>query len=455
MSGAPTPPVITEAFAALADPGFINTIPDTSADPQRASYDLGFPPQTMTPVLAGGKPMLGPDMNGILYALSSHTFYQETGKPYRYNAAISTAIGGYAVGTVLGMADGTGLWLNQTDANTNDPDAFHTTYNGWSPLFRYGYASISGLTGGLATLNASQYRSSVIILSGALVANQQVVFPDTLQTWLVVNNTSGAFTLTVKTQSGTGVVIPQGGFGAPVEVYGEGTNLYPTVAPLTIPTSVGPDPNTYVLRSNTGDVFARLFNSNIAASFHVPVNVMIDAGDGYLRKSAISTLESYMLLQAIGGAVTAGQVPLAAVIQYVTNILASAALTGTPTAPTPATGDNSTRVATTAFTAGSLVLSGTSFSMTFPGGFILKGGLAQGGAGLGAIILSFAGLGIAAFPTACFGGICGTINRNGAGSSGTGYTSAVSAAGMTIFVDEQQLGAGTGNRGGFWLAVGN
>jgi hypothetical protein len=49
------------------------------------------------------------------------------------------------------------------------------------------------------------------------------------------------------------------------------------------------------------------------------------------------------------GQASDAQVPETAVTQHKAAVLASAALTGTPTAPTPAVGDNSTKVATTAF----------------------------------------------------------------------------------------------------------
>jgi hypothetical protein len=51
----------------------------------------------------------------------------------------------------------------------------------------------------------------------------------------------------------------------------------------------------------------------------------------------------------ISGQIAAGQVPVGAVTQFTPNILASAALTGVPTAPTAANGTASTQVATTAF----------------------------------------------------------------------------------------------------------
>jgi hypothetical protein len=54
-------------------------------------------------------------------------------------------------------------------------------------------------------------------------------------------------------------------------------------------------------------------------------------------------------LSGLNGQVTSGQVPQAAVTQYTSVILASAALTGDPTAPTAAAGTSTTQIATTAF----------------------------------------------------------------------------------------------------------
>lgn len=455
MSGAPTPPFIPEAFAADADPAYINTIPDTTVNPQRASYELGFPPQTMTPINSGGKPMLGPDMNGILNAMTAHLFAQQGGQLYVYSVAASTAMGGYAKGAVVAMADGTGAWQNNVDGNTTDPDDVSAA--GWVTFFRYGYTTATS-TGGTYTLTAAESSRAVVIITGALIANLQVIFPTLLRSWLIVNNTSGAFTVTAKTAAGSGVVIPPGSFSAPVEVYGNGVSLFPTVAPLTIPTSVAAVADTYVLRSNTADVYGHYLNSNVGVDNAAITNVITDQGDGFFRKNSLANFEAQMLLQMIGGAVTSGQVPQAAVTQYTPQILASATLTGTPTAPTPAAGDNSTKVATTAFVAGSIVPSAgtvnTQGSFTLPGGAIVKVGYSQGGAGIGDVGVAFS----AAFPNHCWGVICCSANRNGAGANGTGYARAWSTAGFTMFVDAQQTngnGGTIGNRGGLWIAVGN
>lgn len=100
---------------------------------------------------------------------------------------------------------------------------FYTLGLGQPPEFTFDYISID-LTGQtspytLATveLNRIAYR-----FSGTLLANMQVIVPSTVQQYWVDNNTSGAYTLTVKTAAGTGVTITQ---GARQILYCNGTNV--------------------------------------------------------------------------------------------------------------------------------------------------------------------------------------------------------------------------------------
>ena len=319
---APIPQFLPQAFAQNAAPGFRNDIPDTTIIDGRASFNLGFPPLTMTPIIAGGVPPFGQDVNGILYALSTHAFASQAGQPPLWSQAVSDAIGGYALGTVLGSTDGATLWFNILADNTSDPD---DNGAGWVPSFSYGIAQVAGVTGGTVTLTTAQARQHIIQISGALVANAAVVLPDWVKDWIIVNSTTGAFTLTVRTESGTGVEIPQGGFTEPVGVYGDGTNIYRIVTPLSIPTSVTAAPDTYVLRDNLGDVYARAFRMTAPADNLTLTDIVYvtDGGTGLLRRMSQANFRLQLFFNP--------------------------ALTGTPTAPTPAAGDASTRIATTAF----------------------------------------------------------------------------------------------------------
>lgn len=208
----------------FAESGSKNTIPVASqigVQPGLASFTDGFPPLTMTPLAAGGIPPRGQDFNGILYFLSAAARWQQAGGSYSYDSAFATAIGGYPKGAVLLAADGQGFWLSAVDSNTANPD---TGGAGWVPAFTYGVAAVAGLTNANVTLSAGQYSKPIITLAGTLTGNVQIIFPATLQQWVVVNNTAGGFTVTCRTASGSGVAIPQGTNQA---VYGDGTNLNP------------------------------------------------------------------------------------------------------------------------------------------------------------------------------------------------------------------------------------
>jgi len=389
MSGASLPPVIPEPFANAApvgnDPGDkTSPIPDTTADPQAASWSAGFPALTMQPIIAGGKPVLGQNVNGVLFAITAHDFFRQAGQMWPFNSAVATAIGGYIVGAQVASTDGVTIWQNLTDGNTTDPDSGGAA--GWVGISSYGFLTIPS-TGGTVTVANSAAGKPMIIVQGTLTSNLVINLPALQREWLVINNNSGTFTTTVKTAGGTGVIIPQGGFSNPVGVYGDGTNIYPTVpAASLIPASQVQDPLTLAERTNNGSLIAYLFGSTAPVANPTIANVITDSGNGFLQKNSISNFESQLLLQAIGGAVTASQVPPGAVTQYTPAILASAALTGTPTAPTLASGSNGPEVANAAYV-------NPASSVTMPGffklasGHIVQYGTANPGGGSQAISL--------------------------------------------------------------------
>lgn len=402
MSGAPKPPVIPEPFANNADPLYITAIPDTTGVAGRASYDLGFPPRTMQPVAGGGKPPFGQDVNGILFTVSSHDFYVQAGQLFKWDTNVAASVGGYAVGAMLNSTDGETVWFNTVDANSTNPDAVDGSAAGWVSLFANGFQSFNSLTTGVVTLTPTQAARKVITLSGTLTGNLAVVLPNWTAPagrWLFINNTTGAFTTTVRTAAGAGVTVPQGGPSNPLEVYGDGTNIYPAVSPLAVPISQAADPLTLAERTNNGDIFARAFNTAVGSSTNAMAFVFFDGGDGYITKITPGNFASQIGLSAFAGQVTAGQVPLSAVNQYAANLLANAALTGTPTAPTASVGTSTTQVATTAFVnpSSNLVAQG---SRENPDGSIDKWGTLH----IGDIVAPTGGTITfpAAFPTACF-----------------------------------------------------
>lgn len=247
---APAPPLVPQPFADIGDR---NTIPDTTASDQRASYALGYPPATMAPIDAGGKPMLGPDMNGILWDITSWLFALQGGQVPSYDSDISDAVGGYQLGALVLMADGAGYWINTSNGNTTNPDAGGAN---WSALYTYGAAGVSGLVGGSRTLTAIEAARYFMVLSGTLLANQQIVVPNKYQNWLVINNcVLGGFTLTVKTAAGDGVDVPAGGAASPTAIWCDSVNVERVFVPSALPTSVAPVADSILLRDNLGRGF--------------------------------------------------------------------------------------------------------------------------------------------------------------------------------------------------------
>jgi hypothetical protein len=87
-----------------------------------------------------------------------------------------------------------------------------------------GVLSKSVAGGATVTLTAVEAGNGTLLLSGALTADIAVVVPTTSQRhWVVDNRTSGAYTLTVKTSSGSGVAVPQ---GLRATVFCDGTSVY-------------------------------------------------------------------------------------------------------------------------------------------------------------------------------------------------------------------------------------
>lgn len=109
-------------------------LPTTPSGDNTASYESGFPPITMILKSAGGLPPKGQDMNQILYELSALGRWSSTGALNSYDAAFSTAIGGYPSGSLLISDNALNIYINTVDGNTSNPN---TGGSGWKTLLEY------------------------------------------------------------------------------------------------------------------------------------------------------------------------------------------------------------------------------------------------------------------------------------------------------------------------------
>lgn len=213
----------------FAASGAKNTIPAASQIgivAGKASLTDGFPPLTRTPIAAGGVPPSGLDMNGILYEMSAIIRWANAGGGYPFDSAFATDtnVGGYPKGARVMRSDGTGYWFNTAENNVTDPNDAGAAAAGWVPDFTTGVAAVT-MTSSSVTLTPVQYGKPIIAITGLLTANLNLIFPTMVGEWVVINNTTGAFTITAKTSGGTGVTLNH---SVPNAIAGDGVNIYAT-----------------------------------------------------------------------------------------------------------------------------------------------------------------------------------------------------------------------------------
>ena len=135
-------------------------------------------------------------------------------------------------------------------------------------------------------------RNQVLVLTGALSTQRNLIAPLVEKTYTIKNTTTGGFGVQIIGASGTGVIIPN---GTTASVYCDGVNFYPT---------------------STGSLGNHVINGNLSVTGTT----------------------------ALTGALTASTATFSGAISSVNPVF-----TGTPTAPTALAGTSTTQIATTAF----------------------------------------------------------------------------------------------------------
>lgn len=258
--------------------GSKNTIPEASQigiTNGAASLTDGFPPLTRTALSAGGVPPSGLDMNGILFELSAVVRWANAGGGYPFdNTFASDAnVNGYPKGARVMRTDGLGYWLNTTENNTTDPETSGAAAAGWLPDYTTGATAIT-MTNANVTLTALQYGKPIIVITGVLTANLNLILPSIVDQWLIINNCTGAFTITAKTAAGTGIAIPTASIQT---VYGDGTNINSS-APSVTPTNDATYADSSAKPASTSWVRGAMSAIATAAGFAISVGA-----NGYIK----------------------------------------------------------------------------------------------------------------------------------------------------------------------------
>lgn len=124
MQSSDVPSKSAKVFGQSATGTYIRTVPQTTADPAAASFDIGFPPQTFTDEGAGGTPPDGRDFNGILNFLTAWARWQSAGAPIAYDPTFQASVSGYPMGAVVASAVTLGIfWISTVENNMTNPDA--------------------------------------------------------------------------------------------------------------------------------------------------------------------------------------------------------------------------------------------------------------------------------------------------------------------------------------------
>ncbi|WBX91555.1 gp53-like domain-containing protein [Achromobacter mucicolens] len=200
-------------FAATGDKEALATADQPDG---KVSLQAGWTPDYELPNdNANYRPVGRAEMNGIISEIT-----EGLGDVQLHGFATWQAIdGGWAKGALVVMDEV--VYRSEIDNNTSSPQPDGPD---WTPVFNHGVAVIAGLSNVNLTLTTAQHSKPIIVLSGALTAEVQIIFPTTQKEWLVVNNSTGIYTLTCKTAAGAGVVIPSGNSGL---IYGDGTSILP------------------------------------------------------------------------------------------------------------------------------------------------------------------------------------------------------------------------------------
>ena len=145
-----------------------------------------------------------------------------------------------------------------------------------------------GLVNGVSTINcagnanviltAAQAGVGVLELTGILTGNISVVVPNAPGKWQIANMTTGAFTLTVKTATGSGVVVAQ---GKHTQLYCDSANVGDSKTDFPSPALTGtPTTPTAASGDNSATVASTAFVHAALLGNLTPASVAANTGTG-------------------------------------------------------------------------------------------------------------------------------------------------------------------------------
>ena len=176
-----------------------------------------------------------------------------------------------------------GTWGDITNTNLN---LLQQAIGGYQEVSIAGGAQTTALVMSNAAL--SNARNAVIKLTGAITGNQIVTVPDGIEkTYIIYNGTTGAFTVQIKTASGTGATFATTDKGFK-SVFSDGTNI------VDVPLGVPGGSNTQVQFNSSGS-FGGSANfvwdgTNLVLDTEGALRLGDNAGSAYVGLKAPATI---------------------------------------------------------------------------------------------------------------------------------------------------------------------
>ena len=206
-----------------------------------------------------------------------------------------------------------------------DGASFYTIGLGKSTTFQFDYTSIAVGGSGNYTLSGTELNRISYKFTGVLTGNRTIITPTTIQQYWVDNSTTGAYSFTVKTASGTGYVVPQ---NTRAILYCDGTNIVlADSAAINLPVAVA---NGGTGATSSGGALINLGGTSVGIGVFTasaPSVARADLGSGTVGDAVFISNTQADALTAIGGVsqsdfVNAVNILSAAILQVESDALA-------------------------------------------------------------------------------------------------------------------------------------
>jgi hypothetical protein len=179
-----------------------------------------------------------------------------------------------------------------------DGTGFYTVgYSAGGAGSSFNYTSINVAGTGDYTLSGAELNRIAYNFTGVLTGNRNIIVPTTVQQYWVTNATTGAYTLTVKTSAGTGILVPQ---GDAMILYCDGTDVVEAQTQSTVATPIA------IADGGTGATTASGARVNLGGtSVGIGVFTAANTSDGQTALGATATGQALFTAANAGAGRTA------------------------------------------------------------------------------------------------------------------------------------------------------